>query len=124
MCCPVYAVILGAQSFIGGAVAAISLGLVGRRNVEPRLGRNQSISSAGNVAMALGADLIGAFIRRRAIFFFVDGEINGFALDDSTQIRFPPHLSDDVRAVVSEGDRVSVKGHTHTTPKGDIHFKA
>lgn len=52
------------------------------------------------------------------------GETNGFALADGTEVRFPPHLSDEVIAVVSEGDRVSVNGHMHMTPKGDIHLKA
>lgn len=75
---PAYAVILGAQSFIGvagavfgPAVAAVSLGLVGRKDVETRMGRNQSIGSAGNVVMALAAGLIGYLFYRRAIFFFV-----------------------------------------------------
>jgi MFS family permease len=75
---PAYPVILSAQSFIGvagaffgPALAAISLGLVGRKNMEPRMGRNQSISSAGNVGMALGAGLIGYFMGRHAIFYFV-----------------------------------------------------
>lgn len=75
---PNYPVILSAQSFtgvagafFGPALAAISLGLVGRKNMEPRMGRNQSISSAGNVGMALGAGLIGNYLGRQVIFYFV-----------------------------------------------------
>jgi MFS family permease len=72
---PTYAVIVSAQSFIAiaGAVlppalAAISLGLVGRRAIEPRIGRNQALIAAGSVTMALA---VGLFVGQRAIFCFV-----------------------------------------------------
>jgi len=75
---PTLPVIITSQSFtaivgafFGPSIAAISLGLVGRKNMERRLGRNQSISSVGNVIAALLAGLIGYFIGRRFIFYFI-----------------------------------------------------
>lgn len=75
---PSFPVILAGQSFIalagacfGPAIAAISLGLVGRNGISLQIGRNASISSAGNVAMAVSAGLIGYWAGNPAIFFFV-----------------------------------------------------
>lgn len=77
---PTRPVIIGAQSFIGvagavfgPAVAAISLGLVGRRAMDARAGRNTSWSSAGNIGLAVGAGLIGYYLSREVIFYFVAG---------------------------------------------------
>jgi predicted MFS family arabinose efflux permease len=74
---PTFPVITCAQSFtaivgafFGPTIAAISLGLVGRKNLDKRIGRNQSISSTGNVVAALLAGLIGYLIGRRYIFYF------------------------------------------------------
>ncbi len=70
--------ILFAQALIGGtssvfvpAIAAISLGVVGRRAFDRRQGRNQAFNSAGNVVAAVSAGLIGYFFANRGIFFFV-----------------------------------------------------
>jgi predicted MFS family arabinose efflux permease len=75
---PNYPVILAGQSFItvagacfGPAIAAVSIGLVGRTGLNLQIGRNASISSAGNVAMAVTAGLIGYWLGSPAIFFFV-----------------------------------------------------
>ena len=75
---PSFPVILAGQSFIalagacfGPAIAAISIGLVGRIGINFQIGRNASVSSAGNVAMAVAAGLIGYLIGNSAIFFFV-----------------------------------------------------
>jgi MFS family permease len=75
---PTFPVIVASQSitaiagaFFGPAIAAISLGLVGRQKIERRLGRNQAVSSVGNVAAALSAGLIGQFIAKAGIFWFI-----------------------------------------------------
>jgi len=74
---PTFPVITCAQSFtaivgafFGPTIAAISLGLVGRKNLDKRIGTNQSINSTGNVVAALLAGLIGYLIGRRYIFYF------------------------------------------------------
>jgi predicted MFS family arabinose efflux permease len=53
------------------AVAAISLGLVGRHAFDRRQGRNQSFNSAGNVVAAVAMGLLGFYAGGRSIFFFV-----------------------------------------------------
>lgn len=75
---PSFPVITISQSFcaIAGAffaptIAAISLGLVGRGGIEYRIGRNQTLSSAGNVVAAMLAGLIGHFVAQAAIFYFM-----------------------------------------------------
>src|SRR5882757_2431756 len=55
--------------FIGAALAAMSLGLVGHAALAERLGRNQSFKSAGSLAAAAIMGLIGYFFANRAIFF-------------------------------------------------------
>jgi MFS family permease len=55
--------------FIGAALAAMSLGLVGHAALAERLGRNQSFKSAGSLAAAALMGLIGYFFANRAIFF-------------------------------------------------------
>jgi len=69
VCSQAFTAIVGA--FFGPTIAAISLGLVGRKNMERRIGRNQSISSMGNVVAALLAGLIGYFIGRAYVFYFI-----------------------------------------------------
>ncbi len=70
--------VVAAQTLIGAtssvfmpAIAAISLGIVGRKHFNRRQGRNQTFNSAGNVAAAVMMGLIGYSISNRAIFFFV-----------------------------------------------------
>ena len=70
--------VLSAQAAIGAmssffmpAIAAISLGLVGRELFDRRQGRNQTFNSSGNVGAAVAMGLIGYFISNRAVFFFV-----------------------------------------------------
>lgn len=38
------------------------------------------------------------------------GDLDGFYLEDGTEVRFPPHRAEDVRTVVSEGAPVEVRG--------------
>jgi MFS family permease len=55
--------------FVGLAVAAISLGLVGHAALGERLGRNQRFASTGGVVAAGLMGLIAYFLSYRAIFF-------------------------------------------------------
>jgi MFS family permease len=54
--------------FLGLAIAAISLGLVGHAALGDRLGRNQRFASTGGVLAAGLMGLIGYFVSYRAIF--------------------------------------------------------
>jgi MFS family permease len=55
--------------FVGLAIAAISLGLVGHAALGARLGRNQRFASTGGVVAAGLMGLIAYFLSYRAIFF-------------------------------------------------------
>jgi len=55
--------------FLGMAIAAISLGLVGHAMLAERLGRNQRFASTGGVVAAGLMGLIAYFLSYRAIFF-------------------------------------------------------
>jgi MFS family permease len=57
--------------FLGPAMAAISLGLVGHAALPERLGRNQRFSSTGNLVTAGLMGLIGYFLSYQAIFLTV-----------------------------------------------------
>lgn len=61
----------GTSSVFGPAICAISLGIVGRQLFDRRQGRNETISSAGNVVAAVSMGLLGYFLSNRSIFFFV-----------------------------------------------------
>jgi MFS family permease len=70
--------VMVAQAIIGStssvfipAVAAISMGLVGRAAFDRRQGRNQTFNSAGNVVAAVAMGLLGYYKGGRSIFFFV-----------------------------------------------------
>lgn len=71
-------VIVVGQSLIGAAaaviapaVAAITLGLVGHRQLDRRVGRNESFNHAGNVLAAALAGLLGHYVGREFIFYLV-----------------------------------------------------
>jgi MFS family permease len=57
--------------FLGPAITAISLGLVGHAALPERLGRNQRFASAGGLVAAAVIGLIGYFLSYRAIFLIV-----------------------------------------------------
>jgi hypothetical protein len=61
----------GLSSIFGPAICAVSLGVVGHTLFDARQGRNQSFNSAGNVIAALSMVLLGYFVAKRSIFFFV-----------------------------------------------------
>lgn len=75
---PTMPVVITCQVLIGlaaavfpPAIAAITLGLVGHKKLDRRVGRNESFNHTGNVVAAILAGLIGHFIARRGIFFLV-----------------------------------------------------
>jgi MFS family permease len=57
--------------FLGPAIVAISLGLVGHAALPERLGRNQRFASTGNLVAAALMGLIGYFLSYQAIFLTV-----------------------------------------------------
>lgn len=57
-----------AAPFLAPTLAAVTMGLVGKRLFDPQFGRNQAFNSAGNVACALGIGAISHFFGNRAIF--------------------------------------------------------
>jgi MFS family permease len=70
--------VIAAQALVGlvGAVfqpalAGISLGLVGYKWLDRRIGRNESFSHAGNVVAALSAGLLGYIVSQSWIFYTV-----------------------------------------------------
>ncbi|WP_460636239.1 MFS transporter [Larkinella harenae] len=72
---PRYSIILGGQAMMGvaaawftPAVAAITLGLVGPKALDGRVGRNETFNHAGNVFAALLAGLIGYYLSSKGIF--------------------------------------------------------
>ncbi|RCS54286.1 hypothetical protein DTL42_03840 [Bremerella cremea] len=52
------------------------------------------------------------------------GDVDGFTLDDGTDVMFPPHNAEAVEQACQVGSEVHVKGHRHETPEGDIHLQA
>jgi MFS family permease len=59
-----------ASAFTAPTISAISLGIVGKSRLSKRIGRNQSFNSAGNVAAALSAGLLGSLYGEAWIFYF------------------------------------------------------
>ena len=55
--------------FIGPAIAAISLGIVGRQAMSMRIGRNYGFEATGNALTALLIGTIGGYLGASAIFF-------------------------------------------------------
>ncbi len=55
----------------GPAVAALTLGLVPRRELARRMGRNAAFDHAGNVAVAAAAGAVGWMFSQRAVFLLV-----------------------------------------------------
>ncbi|GAB4030124.1 MFS transporter [Spirosoma jeollabukense] len=72
---PTYNVVMGGQAIMGvaaawftPAIAAITLGLVGHKVLDGRIGRNETFNHAGNVFAALMAGLIGYYVNNEGIF--------------------------------------------------------
>jgi predicted MFS family arabinose efflux permease len=75
---PTLQIVVSAQALIGiaaaifpPAIAAITLGIVGHKRLDKRVGRNESFNHAGNVAAAVLAGVIGHYIAREGIFYLV-----------------------------------------------------
>jgi MFS family permease len=58
----------GASCILGPAIAAISLGLVGRKGISARLGRNAAFASVGSGVAAAGMGAFAYYISNRAAF--------------------------------------------------------
>ncbi len=88
-------VVIGAASAVfGPAIAAISLGLVGRSALARRTGRNEAFNHAGNVAAALLAGAIGDLIAFEGIFYLV--ALLGVASIASTRLIRPEEINHDL----------------------------
>lgn len=75
---PTFPMVIGSQILIGigaavfpPAIAAITLGLVGRSKLDQRVGRNETFNHSGNLLVAVLAGFAGQFINRKSIFFLV-----------------------------------------------------
>ncbi len=62
-----------ASCVLGPAMAAISLGLVGRSGIAQRLGRNASFASVGTGLAAAGMGAFGYYLSNQAVFFLAAG---------------------------------------------------
>jgi predicted MFS family arabinose efflux permease len=58
----------GAGAFLGPAIAAVTLGIVGKGGFDREFGRNQGFNAAGNVATALGLAAVSWLLGLRNIF--------------------------------------------------------
>lgn len=67
-----------ANAALPAAVAAISLGIVGRRRFTARVGRNEAFNHAGNVLAAVAAGLAGSFMAPDAVLWL--GAVLGVAV--------------------------------------------
>ena len=75
---PTFSVIMGGQAIMGvaaawfaPAVAAITLGMVGPKALDKRVGRNETFNHAGNVFAALLAGLLGYYVSTKGIFLLL-----------------------------------------------------
>ena len=77
---PHFWTVIAAQALLGSAsavippaIAALSLGLVGRRLLDARISRNESFNHAGNLAAAVLAGGLGHYFGTNWIFYLVCG---------------------------------------------------
>ncbi len=75
---PRFAAVIAAQAILGAAsavippaIAALSLGLVGRRLLDGRISRNESFNHGGNLLAALLAGTMGQYLGYHWIFYLV-----------------------------------------------------
>lgn len=52
------------------------------------------------------------------------GDVDGLVLKDGTVVKFPPHQSRELQDAVAIGDKVTIEGRRHVTPRGDVHLHA
>ncbi len=77
---PRFLAVVAAQAMLGAAsavippaIAAVSLGLVGRRLLDARVSRNESFNHAGNLLAAVLAGTLGTYLGYHWIFYLVCG---------------------------------------------------
>ncbi|MGI4943554.1 MAG: MFS transporter [Janthinobacterium lividum] len=75
---PRFLAVIAAQAMLGAAsaiippaIAAVSLGLVGRRLLDARISRNESFNHAGNLIAAVLAGALGTYLGYHWIFYLV-----------------------------------------------------
>ncbi len=75
---PRFLAVIAAQAMLGAAsaiippaIAAVSLGLVGRRLLDARVSRNESFNHAGNLIAAVLAGALGTYLGYHWIFYLV-----------------------------------------------------
>lgn len=52
------------------------------------------------------------------------GDVDGLTLKDGTVVKFPPHQGRELQNLVAIGDKVTIEGRHHVTPRGEIHLHA
>lgn len=52
------------------------------------------------------------------------GDVDGLTLKDGTVVKFPPHQARELLDLVAIGDKVTIEGRRHVTPRGEIHLHA
>ena len=52
------------------------------------------------------------------------GDVDGFLLEDGSQVHFPPYVGERVVKLIAPGESVEVKGRAETLPKGERVFEA
>jgi MFS family permease len=96
------AVLGAASTVIPPAIAALSLGLVGRSLLDARISRNESFNHAGNLVAAVLAGALGKYLGYNWIFYLVCG----FAIGSAIMVRLiDPAQIDHDRARGGEDDR-------------------
>lgn len=83
-----------AAAFFPPAIAAVSLGIVGRKKLPGRIGRNESFNHAGNFVFALLAGAVGTWFGQQWIFF-ASAAIAGGTIAAALAIR-PRDIDNDV----------------------------
>ncbi len=97
-----YAMIAEAGAVFGPAVAAITLGVLGRQGLAAWLGRNAAFDHAGNVFIACLAGITGWWFGQQAVFYLVP-IFAGFAA--MAVLSIPAGAIDHARARGLDGDR-------------------
>lgn len=81
--------------------------------------KTKNVAAAVAVSLTIGTAAVVATAREKIIerkgvvsqvLMNPEGEADGLLLDDGTQIKFPPHMSSELRANVAVKDAVTVKG--------------
>ncbi len=103
---PTFPVVIGCQILIGvataifpPAIAAVTLGLVGRRKLDQQTGRIQAFNHAGNVLAAVLSALV-SFIAQKGVFFV----IGAMAIGSGISARFIRYKEIDQEVARGGGD--------------------